>query len=400
MPDLPLLQLKKNEEKRLKSGHHWIYSNEVDVSKTPLKSFQPGEQVTVLDFRGKPLGNAYINPNSLICARLFSREPALILDKSLLVHRLNIALSIRDRLYPEQCYRLVYGDSDHLSGLIVDRFGSNIIVQINTAGMAAIKEDIVLAIDQVLKPDSVLLQYDSAVEKLPGYENVSEELLIGEMPERIPLQENGVNFLAPVLKGQKTGWFYDHRENRSRLKHYVKDRRVLDVFSYVGAWGIQAACFGASDVMCVDSSEYALDGVEQNARLNKVEDRISCLQGDAFQALTELKAAEERFDVVILDPPAFIKRKKDAKKGLGAYRRINELAMRLLSRDGILISASCSMHLSREELQNQVRGSGRHVDRFVQILEQGGQGADHPVHPSIPETEYLKALFCRVVQGL
>ena len=400
MTDLSLLQLKKNEEKRLKSGHNWVYSNEVDVSKTSLKSFKVGEQATVVDFRGKPLGNAYVNPNSLICARLFSRDCSQVLDKSLLVHRLNIALSIRERLYPGQCYRLIYGDSDNLSGIIIDRFGGNIIVQINTAGMAAIKEDIVLAIDQVLKPDAVLLVYDRALEKLPGYEGVSEELAKGEVPEWVPLQENGVNFLAPALKGQKTGWFYDHRENRSRLKHYVKERRVLDVFSYVGGWGIQAACFGASDVMCVDSSEYALDGVELNAKLNKVEDRISSLQGDAFQALTELKAAEERFDVVILDPPAFIKRKKDIKKGLGAYRRINELAMRLLSRDGILISASCSMHLSREGLQDQIRGSGRHVDRFVQILGYGGQGADHPVHPSIPETEYLKALFCRVLQSM
>lgn len=397
---LAILRLKKNEEKRLKSGHQWIYSNEVDVKATPLKQFTSGEQVLVEDSRGKPLGNAYINPNSLICARLFSRDAAIVLDKSLVVHRLNIALSIRDRIYSDQCYRLVYGDSDLLPGLVVDRYGKWIAIQINTAGMAAVKDDIIAAIDQVLKPEAILLSYDSTMAKLEGLEELAPEVVKGEMPEWVSLRENGIDFEAPILKGQKTGWYYDHRDNRARLKHYADGKRVLDVFSYVGGWGVQAACFGASDVMCVDSSEYALDGVERNAKLNKVASRVSTLQGDAFKALTELKAAEERFDVVIIDPPAFIKRKKDAKKGIEGYRRINELGMRLLNRDGILVSASCSMHLGKDELQNQIRGAGRHLDRFVQLLERGGQGADHPVHPSIPETDYLKAIYCRVLAGI
>lgn len=397
---LAILRLKKHEEKRLKAGHQWIYSNEVDVEATPLKQFKPGEQVLVADWRGRPLGNAFVNSQSLICARLFSRDSAFILDKSLLVHRLNIALSMRERIYSDQCYRLVYGDSDCLPGLVIDRFQNRVVIQINAVGMAVVKDAIVEAVDQVLKPEAILVCYDSAMAKLEGIEETQAEVVKGEMPEWITLKENGVNFEVPVMKGQKTGWFYDHRDNRARMKHYVEGKRVLDVFSYVGGWGIQAACFGAADVMCVDSSEYALDGVARNAKINKVEDRVSALQGEAFQALTELKAAEERFDVVILDPPAFIKRKKDAKKGIAAYRRLNELGMRLLSRDGLLISASCSMHLGSEELQDQVRGAGRHLDRFVQLLERGGQGADHPIHPSIPETEYLKAMYFRVLAGM
>ncbi len=397
---LDILRLKKNEEKRLKSGHQWIYSNEVDVEATPLKQFKPGEQVLVADSRGRPLGNAFVNPQSLICARLFSRDSAFVLDKSLLVHRLNIALSMRERIYTDQCYRLVYGDSDCLPGLVIDRFQNKVVIQINTVGMAVLKDAIVEAVDQVLEPEAMLLCYDSAMAKLEGIEETQTEVVKGEMPEWITLKENGVAFEAPVMKGQKTGWFYDHRDNRARMKHYVEGKRVLDVFSYVGGWGVQAACFGAADVMCVDSSEYALDGVVRNAKINKVEDRVSALQGEAFQALTELKAAEERFDVIILDPPAFIKRKKDAKKGIAAYRHLNELGMRLLNRDGLLISASCSMHLGSEDLLDQVRGAGRHLDRFVQLLERGGQGADHPIHPSIPETEYLKALYFRVLASM
>lgn len=219
----------------------------------------------------------------------------------------------------------------------------------------------------------------------------------GEVPEWVALEENGVKFEAPVLAGQKTGWFYDHRMNRARLAPYVQGKRVLDLFSYIGGWGIQAAAFGASEVMCVDASAFALDGVERNAALNGVAEKVACVEGDVFEALRELKAADERFDVVIADPPAFIKRKKDLKNGEAAYRRLNEQAMRLLSKDGILVSASCSMHLPEDDLQNILIGSARHLDRNIQLLERGGQGPDHPVHLAIAETRYIKSLICRLL---
>jgi 23S rRNA (cytosine1962-C5)-methyltransferase len=257
-------------------------------------------------------------------------------------------------------------------------------------------DDIVTALNQVVKPRGILLKNDSRVrasEELPEYVKVAS----GEVPEQVELIENGCRFLAPVYAGQKTGWFYDHRTARSRLAPYARGRRVLDVFSYVGGWGIQAAVAGAAEVCFVDSSAIALEWVEQNAELNNVAEKCSGIEGSAFDVLKDLQERGEKFDTIILDPPAFIPRRKDVKAGEQAYRRINELAMRLLNRDGFLISASCSLHLAREQLVDLLRAGSRHVDRQLQILEQHGQGPDHPVHPAIAETEYLKSVFCRVL---
>jgi 23S rRNA (cytosine1962-C5)-methyltransferase len=390
----PPLFLNPNAERRLRAGHVWIYSNEIDVARSPLKQFESGQQVAVHSANGKALGIAYINPHTLISARLISREHPL--DKSLLVHRINIALALRERLFAEPYYRLVYGDSDGLSGLVVDRFGDYLVVQINTAGMERVVDDIVTALCQVLKPLGILLKNDSRVrasEELPEYIKVA----FGEVPEQVELIENGCRFLAPVYSGQKTGWFYDHRNARARLAPYCKGRRVLDVFSYIGGWGIQAAVGGASEVTLVDSSATALELVQRNAELNNVGDRVKTLEGSAFDVLKELHDRDEKFDTIILDPPAFIPRRKDIRAGETAYRRINELAIRLLNRDGFLVSASCSLHLTRDSLTDILRASARHLDRQLQILEQHGQGADHPVHPAIAETDYLKSVFCRVL---
>ncbi|MCK5092403.1 MAG: class I SAM-dependent rRNA methyltransferase, partial [Gammaproteobacteria bacterium] len=225
------------------------------------------------------------------------------------------------------------------------------------------------------------------------------ETIFGEVPEKVQLEENGCPFEVSLKGGQKTGWFYDHRENRARLGKYVKDRRVLDMFSYVGGWGIQAAVAGASQVVCVDSSQMALEQLSKNSALNHVEDRVSTMQGDAFDVLKNLRDTQEKFDVVVLDPPAFIKRRKDAKKGLEAYRRLNELAMKVLAKDGILVSASCSYHLQREDLQNLLLKTSRSMGNSLSILEQGYQGPDHPMHPAIPETAYLKAIFSRILSA-
>ena len=389
------LRLRKNEERRLRAGHMWVFSNEVDTKVTPLDQFSPGEQVQVTNSTGKFIGNAYINPHSLICARLVSRDKNHHLDQSLLTLRLKLALSLRERLFPEPYYRLAFGESDALPGLVVDRFGDVLSVQITTAGMEAHKEAIISALDKVLKPKTIILRNDSSVRELEGLPSYVETVL-GETPEIIEILENNCHFQAPALSGQKTGWFYDHRLNRERATHYVKGLRVLDVFSYMGAWGIPAAVNGASEVFCIDSSATALDQVEVNAGLNNVADKITTIEGDAFAALKALREDKQRFDVILLDPPAFIKRRKDVKQGLEAYRRINQLAMQLLSRDGLLVSASCSHHLERNRLQEILLKNSRHLDRNLVLLEQGHQGPDHPIHPAIPETDYLKAFFCRV----
>lgn len=392
---MPTLILKSQSDRRLKLGHLWIFSNEVDVERSPLKNFAMGQQALVTTNTGKPLGIALMNPNGLICGRLVSRDEKYPLNKSLLVHRINQSLALRELTFNEPYYRLIFGDSDLLPGLVVDRFGDYLVVQIAGAGMEAVKDEIVEALVQTLKPKGILLSNDHSareLEGLPEYVAVA----YGEVPDSVELIENNTRFMAPIAGGQKTGWFYDHRVNRAQLQQYVKGKRVLDVFSYIGGWGVQAAQAGASEVICVDASESALAGVKQNAALNGVTDRVKTLHGKAIDVMKQLIANDERFDVVVLDPPAFIKRRKDQKAGEAAYRHINELGMRLLGRDGLLVSASCSMHLQKNALLEIVRAAGRHLDRHVQIIGQGGQGPDHPVHPAIPETDYLKAVFARV----
>lgn len=390
------LRLKKNEEKRLRAGHLWIYSNEVDISVTPLKNFEPGAGVTIEDHKGHAIGTGYVNPHSLICARLVSRDPKHHLDKSLIKHRLNIALSLRDRLFDKPFYRLIHGEADGLPGLVVDRFNDVLVAQITTAGMEQQKEALVASLDKIIKPRAIVFRNDNSSRKPEQLDSYIETAL-GTLPDNVLVEENNCQFNIDVLAGQKTGWFYDHRMNRARMQQYVKDARVLDIFSYIGGWGIQALNAGASDVMCVETSKAAIDRIHLNAELNKVSENVSTVEGDAFEALKSLRQAREKFDVVIVDPPAFIKRKKDFKEGLNAYRRINQMAMQVLNKDGYLVSASCSYHLDQQQLNDIILKSSRHVDRNAQIIEQGHQGPDHPVHPAIAETRYLKSFIARIL---
>lgn len=393
---LPVLRLNKNEDRRLRAGHVWVFSNEVDTKRTPLTAFEPGQAVTIEAAGGQVLGTGYVNPHALICARLVSRDPNYTLDQSLLTHRLNIALSLRERLFEQPYYRLAYGDSDGLPGLVVDRYGDVLVAQITTAGMERLKAEIVAALQKVVQPAAILFRNDTAtreLEGLPGY----VEPALGEVPPTVILAEHGVRFEVPLQGGQKTGWFYDQRPNRARLRHYIKNRRVLDVFSYLGAFGVQAAAAGAESVLCVDSSTKAVESIARNAALNQLADKVTVEREDAFELLRRLRAARERFDVVVLDPPAFIKRKKDVREGTQAYQRLNQMAMQVLSKDGILVSCSCSYHLHRDELRDILLKSSRHIDRFLEIVEEGHQGPDHPVHPAIPETGYLKAFFARLL---
>ncbi len=393
---LPALRLKRNEDRRLRAGHLWVFSNEVDIGHTPLTLFEPGEAVEIQAYNGKVLGTGYVNPHSLICARLVSRSARQPLGRSLLVHRLKVALSLRERVFVKPYYRLVYGEADGLPGLVVDRFGNLLVAQMSTAGMERLRDDVLAALDKVLRPRGVLLRNDGPMRRLEGLESYIEPAL-GHVPEEVGLEENGVRFRAPLALGQKTGWYYDHRDNRGRLGRYVRGQRVLDVFSYIGGWGVQAAVAGAGQVVCVDSARSSIDQVQANAALNGVESRVSAQQADALEALKSLRDEREKFDIVVLDPPAFIKRRRDHKQGLEAYRRLNQHALAVLGRDGILVSASCSHHLQPDELRRLLLRTARHMDRGLVILEQGHQGPDHPVHPAIPETEYLKAFFARVL---
>ena len=397
--ELNVLRLKPNQDSRIRAGHLWVYSNEVDIKTTPLKGLEPGEQVVVQNAKGKFLGFAYANPNSLICARIISRSPEHPIEQSLLVHRLRIALALRERFFKQPYYRLVFGEADGLPGLVVDRYGEHLVAQIGTAGMEVLRDEIVAALHKVLKPASVLWRNDASVRELEGLDRYVE-VAAGEVPETLEVIEGGCRFEVSPTEGQKTGWFFDQAFNRDLLMPHVQGLRVLDVCSYVGAWGVRAAAAGASDVLCVDVSANALAQVESNAALNGVNNRVSTLRSDAFDALRQLKADREHFDVVVLDPPAFIKRRKDMKQGVLAYRRLNEAALALATRDGLLVTASCSFHMDRDKLLHTVQQAGRHGDRYLQLLQTGQQGPDHPVHPAIPETAYLKMFYLRVLPSM
>ncbi|HLS82732.1 MAG TPA: class I SAM-dependent rRNA methyltransferase [Steroidobacter sp.] len=395
-PDLPPLRLKRGEDRRISAGRLWVFSNEVDVARSPLQDFQPGQMCRVLSDRDKFLGYAYVNPHSLICARILGRDPAFPPGRSLIVHRLQVAQALRRKLYERPYYRLVHGESDGLPGLVLDRYGEVIVGQIATVGMEALRDDVEAAVRKVVSPAAMLWKNDGAardLENLPHYEATA----FGETPAVLTVEEGGLRFEAPASGGQKTGWFFDQSANRLALRKYTAGARVLDVFSYLGAWGLGALGGGAREAVCVDSSASALQWLEGNAAANALKPEI--MHGDGFDVLEALHEQRRRFDVVVIDPPAFIKRKKDVPKGEAAYRRLNQLAMQLIGRDGFLISCSCSFHLSPDSLLGAIQRAARHLDRFAQVVATGGQGPDHPIHPAMPETRYLKAYFVRVTNA-
>lgn len=393
MTDLRL-KLKPGCDRRLRGGHLWVYSNEVDMTATPLKAFQSGDTVAIEDHRGKVLGSATVNPNSLICARIYSRDTEQPLDKEFLQARLQQLVAQRDALYPHQCYRLCYGDADGLPGLVVDRFGDYLAAQLTTAGMDRRHDDVVEALLDTLQPRGILFRNVGPFRMQEGLTE-SVDIGWGEVPQTVEITENGARFEVPLLNGQKTGWFYDHRENRALLQRFCKGQSVLDVFSYVGGWGVEALAAGAASATCVDASQDALDLATRNAEANGFGGRFSTLQGKAADVLKGLAAEGKQFDIVVLDPPAFIKRRKDIKQGEKAYHQMNQLALKVLKPGGLLVSASCSMHLSDDMLMDVVRVAAAKSGRRLQVIAKGGAGLDHPIHPAIPETHYLKAIFAR-----
>jgi 23S rRNA (cytosine1962-C5)-methyltransferase len=393
---LPVLRLKRNEDRRLQAGHLWVFSNEVDTQQTPLTKLEPGALVRVLAHNDRALGLAYANPASLITARLL--ETWKIPDARWFEARLRKALALRERLFAQPYYRAVYGEADGLPGLVIDRYGARCVVQIGTAGMERMKSHIRAATERVFDCETLIFKNDGSareLEGLPAYVEAAK----GRLDDGAAVVEGGLRFQVPLAEGQKTGWFFDQSANRRALGKYVRTgARVLDVFSYVGAWGARAAKDGAGEVICIDSSAAALELAAQNARQNSLS--IATRKGDAFDVLEALAQERARFDIVVVDPPAFAKRKKDLPKALAAYKRLNQLALTLLADEGILVSCSCSYHVSPEELQDAIAKAARGAGKHLQLLELGGQAPDHPVHPAIPETRYLKAYFCRVNESL
>lgn len=386
------LKLRAHEDRRLRAGHLWAYSNELD-SDASFRSIAAGSLCRVLDARGKPLGLGYVNPHTLLAVRLLSGNVDAVIDESWFARRIESALALRERLYTRPFYRLIHGESDGLPGLVVDRYGAVCVAQITTAGMEQLKAQVVAGLQRVLKPEAILFRNDSGMRELEGLPAYTED--IGAVPTQVEIDEGGVRFAVPIKAGQKTGWFFDQRDNRERMARYVKGRSLLDVFSYIGGWALRAAGQGAASVTALDSSQPALEAARANAALNAMSLETIC--ADALDGLKALRGEGRRFDVIVVDPPALIKRKRDHEPGSEHYAALNRAAMQLLPADGILISCSCSHHLEAEQLQRLLLREARNGGRRLQILEQGGQGPDHPVHPAMAETRYLKAFYCRVI---
>ena len=388
MSERRTLRLKREAERRLRMGHLWVYANEIE-GKLGQLGLQPGQLVDLETAQGRALGVAYVNPNVLIAARMLGADSQGFDPQRWLAGRIEAALALRRRIGTLEYGRLVFGESDGLPGLVVDRYGPVLSAQIGTAGMEALRPQIQALLQQVPGVEAMVWRNDTGARELEGLPR-EVSVAFGEVQEPVWIEENGARFGIAPISGQKTGWFYDQRDNRAALMPWVRGARVLDLFSYGGGWGVCAAVHGADSALCVDASAPALASVARNAEASGVGARVRTLQQDAFDACKALREAGERFDVIVVDPPAFIKRKKDAEQGALAYRRINEAALRLLAPGGLLVSCSCSHHYDAESLLDGLQRAALACGRPLRVLRRLAQSADHPIHPAMPETSYLK----------
>lgn len=390
------LRLKKREDRRVRAGHLWVFSNEIDTEVTPLKGLPPGGPIVLEGANGKFLAHGYANPQSLISVRITGRRASQGFDADQLRARLVAALELRQSLFDTPHYRWVHGEGDNLPGLVVDRFDNTLVVQITTAGMEAWRDVLVAQLIELSGATTLVCSHDLTARELEGLDKTTETL-VGDTPSELNVVEHGITFTVPAAVQQKTGWFYDHRATRQAVAAKAKGKRILDVYSYLGGFGLHAACAGASEVVCVDSSQPALDGLNQNAKNLSVGDSVSTVQNDAVTAMRELIDAGERFDLVVLDPPAFIKRKKDREAGARHYHLNHKLALRLLNPGGHLYSASCSQAFSE---QDGIQAARENVPRdfsMLQVLGSLRQDADHPVHAAMPETLYLTGFCAKLI---
>ncbi len=357
------------------------------------KALSPGGVVTVIDAGGERLGVGTFNPHSLIGLRLLSRDAEIAIDQAFVTAQLTRALALRDLLYARPFYRLIHAEADGLPGLIVDRYGDVVALQVNTAGMEALLPLILDALEAVVAPAAILLKNDSPVRRLEGLD-LYDRMAKGEIEGPVALEENGARFFADLAGGQKTGWFYDQRDNRAAVAAVAAGRSVIDFYSYAGGFAVQAALAGATRVVAVDRSEGALILASRSAEANGV--AVEPVRAEAFAEMERLAATGQRFGVVVADPPAFVKSKKDLAAGAKGYRKMTRLAAGLVEPGGFLLVASCSHHISPDAFAEEVRHGLSTAGRGGRILRSAGAAADHPVHPFLPESAYLKAMLLQL----
>jgi 23S rRNA (cytosine1962-C5)-methyltransferase len=386
----PKLTLLAGQDRRLRAGHPWIYSNELKMD-ADAKALAPGSPVRVANAEGRMLAVAQFNPHSLIAARVLSRNQDLAIDGAFLERRLGRALRLRERLYDRPCYRLIHAEADGLPGLVVDRFGDVLVCQANSAGMDAIKPLILEALDRLLAPKVVVFRNDSTVREREGL-GLDVEIAKGSLSGPIELEENGLTFLADPMEGQKTGWYFDQRDNRAFAARLARDERVLDLYSYGGGFGLTALAAGAKDVLAIDRSEAALALAREAGDRGGFGECLTTSREEAFSALGRLMDEKQRFGLVVDDPPTCVKSKRDLKAGLKGYRKLVRASVPLVREEGIFVIASCShnvpVYLFRVEVRKGLSDGGR----GGRLIHQAGAGADHPSHPMLPESAYLKCL--------
>jgi 23S rRNA (cytosine1962-C5)-methyltransferase len=388
----PIVKIAAGHSKRVRGGHPWAYSNEITMD-AAAKALPPGTMVTIEDAGGEKLGAAIFNPHSLIAARFVTRDARETVNTDFIAARLKRALALRDLLYPRPFYRLVHAEADGLPGLVIDRYGDVLAVQANAAGMELLLPQILEALDAVLAPTTVLLKNSSSARTLEGIE-LYDRIAKGALEGPVELEENGARFLADLAEGQKTGWFFDQRDNRAQVAALARGRTVADFYSYGGGFAVQAAKAGAAKVVAVDRSEPALDLAQRSAGLNGVV--IETARAEAFAEMERLALAGAQFGIVVADPPAFVKSKKDLEAGAKGYRKMARLAAPLVEPGGFLFAASCSHHIDPVRFADEVRHGLANANRTGRILRASGAAPDHPVHPFLPESAYLKALLLQL----
>lgn len=384
----PTVHLRPGADRRARAGHPWIYSNE--LAPTPAwRDHPPGAPALVNDARGRPLGVYALHPHTLLAGRLLSPDPAVPIDTAFFAARLRAAAALRARLYPSGHHRLIHAEADGLPGLVIDRYGDTFAVQPNSAFADRHLPALLDALDAVFAPARILLRADSgarAAEGLPQH----AEVLRGSPTDPIHIHENGATFLAHPTESQKTGWFFDQRENRAFIAALTPGARVLDVYSYAGGFGVLCAVRGAAHVTCVDRSAEAVERIAQAAHHNAVADRVLPLRAEAFAHLAADDAPP--YDVVIADPPAFAKARKDLDPALRGYRKLARLAAARVAPGGLLLLGSCSHHVDPPAFFDTCAAGLHDAGRPARLLRSAGAGPDHPVHPALPESAYLKAL--------
>lgn len=383
--------------KRLLAGHQWVFSNE--LAQSPA-GFAPGQLVELYDARDNFLGVGYVNPQSLISVRVLTRQREEI-DAEFFRKRMLAAARFRERFFVRgaSAFRLIYSESDRLPGLIVDKYGDVLAVQMLTAGMEAMKEAVLGCMDSLFSPRAIVLRNDSRMRTLEGMP-LYKEVVKGQLAPLPVIEEEGVFFEVDPLEGQKTGFFLDQRENRAALGRLVQGGSGLDLFSYAGGWGVHLARAGAEEVTCVDESEKALGMARRNAELNGLSGKMAFARADVFDFLKEMLRdvgddKNKKYDFIVLDPPAFVKSGKKLKEAVKAYTALNGMCMRLLRPGGLLATSSCSWHLGQQEFLDMLREAAQRQaeGRKISLLELRFQGRDHPVLLSMPETGYLKCAF-------